>query len=86
MANLGSLIMGFAAVGAIGIASYALGQNKDRKINGFDDVADIIHAASPDFILNEILISENGQCAIVKGKKDELFFAKAGFCVCRQVR
>lgn len=77
MANLGSLIMGFAAVGAIGIASYALGQNKIRKINNYDDLSDLIIAASPDFILNEISISENGQFALVKGKNGELFFAKS---------
>lgn len=77
MANFGSLIMGFAAVGAIGIASYALGQNKNRKINSFDDIADIINAASHNFILSEILISENGNCALIKGKNGELFFAKS---------
>ncbi|MBN8648805.1 MAG: hypothetical protein J0L55_12690 [Caulobacterales bacterium] len=77
MANFGSLIMGFAAVGAIGIASYALGQNKSRKINSFDDVYDVIHSASPDFDLSEILISENGNCALIKGKNGELFFAKS---------
>ncbi len=82
MANLGSLIMGFAAVGAIGIASYALGQNKIRKINDYDDLSGLIIAASPDFVLHEILISENGQFALikgknVKGKNGELFFAKS---------
>ena len=77
MANLGSLIMGFAAVGAIGIASYALGKNKIRKINNYDDLSGLIKAASHDFVMNEIFISENGQFALVKGKNGELFCVKS---------
>lgn len=77
MANLSSLALAGAAVATIGIVSFILGQNQNRKIANFDDIAPTIKEKSPDFEFQELLIAQDGLHAIAIGANDEMFFVKS---------